>query len=582
MGVNKLWDAIRARYPQEKEDTVPLPQLGEEYLRKNGRPFRVAVDVYPRIFADKGATDAIRDSGGMNHASKNVFYLAMHFLEAGVQPVFVYDGDGKPAFKRQRYHDYRRFTKTKRFLPRAESSTTRSVEDKDRDQSLAHIVQLTRETFTILGLPWVDATGEAEAECCAMQRAGLVDGVVTTDGDAFIFGSSLVLDLCNNEGNKPRRAYVYTSRNTMSRGFCLLFALVSGGDYTNGLKGYGPNAVQDLYDAFGEELNRILGSEEDVVEKVVAWSEQLGTKLKQSSIPRSGDLAKKLSRGFPKDVVQHYLDPSIHPRNDLRQCLPEDAWVRPMNVSRFRLHTEEYFDWKGRYYARKFAKNICPALMVRYLMIQGLQRHTRQLLPECGFRLDRAKVDDVARIKVFYNPEQLLQMKVSAEPVIEGYLRDFKFDPSKDQFAWLPRWLIEYGAPVSYTWWHNSKGKSLTKAVPRKAPKARKRSQPGASNDDNDVEPTTPQRKRYRARPTTQPLAPQPMFAPSLSQHSANSSVDLPPLAALFNKDLECFGPHAAHDMSTPEFDKDLSRATNLSRLDAGSVEVIELNSSPC
>ncbi|KIV78518.1 hypothetical protein PV11_10227 [Exophiala sideris] len=571
MGVNKLWDVIRERHPQKKEDTVSLAQLGEEYLKKKGRPFRVAVDIYPQIFAHKGATDTTRDSGGMNYASKNIFYYAMQFLQAGVQPVFVYDGDDKPAYKRKRYHNYSQFNRAKHLIPKAaESSTTRTTEDKDRDQSLTHIVRLTKETFAILGLPCIDAAGEAEAECCALERLGLVDGVVTSDGDAFIFGSSLVLDVCNKDGNKPRRAYVYTSRNTMSRGFCLLFALVSGGDYTNGLKGFGPSAVQDLYDAFGEELDRHLDSQDYVVGKVVAWSKQVAMKLKQSSIPRSRALAEKLSRGFDKDVVRHYLEPRLHPTSLLKQWLREDAWIQPMKVSRFRLHTAEYFDWKGRNFARKFAKNLCEPLLAQYLMIQGLQYHSQQRLPECGFLLDNAKMDEIVRIKVSYNPEQLLGMKVSTEPIIEGgrYSRKVNFDPSKDQPAWLPEWLVEYGAPVLHAEWHKSNSKSCKKVAPQKTRKARKRSQ----RDDESYAQPTP--KRTRISPPTTP-----------SLHLPASSDKLPELAAfaaLLRKNNGRFKPHSATSSPMPEFEKELSRATNLSMLDNGEVEVFDLTSSPC
>ncbi|KAK4941309.1 hypothetical protein LTR10_018719 [Elasticomyces elasticus] len=548
MGVNKLWDVIRARHPQKKEDTVSLAQLGEEYLRKKGRPFRVAVDIYPQIFAHKGATDTIRDSGGMNHASKNIFYCAMQFLQAGIQPVFVYDGDDKPAFKRKKYHNYSHFNRAKHLIPKAaESSTTRTTEDKDRDQSLTHIVQLTKETFAILGLPCIDAAGEAEAECCALERLGLVDGVVTTDGDAFIFGSSLVLDVCNKDGNKPRRAYVYTSRNTMSR--------------------FGPNAVQDLYDAFGEELDKHLDSQDYVVGKVVAWSKQVATNLKQSSIPRSRALAEKLSRGFDKGVVRHYLEPRLHPTSLLKQWLREDAWIQPMKVSRLRLHTAEYFDWKGRNFARKFAKNLCEPLLAQYLMIQGLQYHAQQRLPDCGFLLNNAKMGDIVRIKVSYNPEQLLEMKVSAEPIIEGgrYSQKFDFDPAKDQAAWLPEWLIEYGTPVLHMKWRNSKSKSCKKVAPQKARKARKRSQ----RDDESYAQPTP--KRTRISPPTTP-----------SLHIPDSSDELPDAQTLLRKNTERFRPHSATSSPLPEFDKELSRATNLSMLDNGEVQVFDLTSSPC
>ena len=40
-----------------------------------------------------------------------------------------------------------------------------------------------------LGVPWVQAEGEAEACCAALASAGLVDGVATSDSDVLAFGT---------------------------------------------------------------------------------------------------------------------------------------------------------------------------------------------------------------------------------------------------------------------------------------------------------------------------------------------------------------------------------------------------------
>lgn len=44
----------------------------------------------------------------------------------------------------------------------------------------------------ILGVPWVTAAGEAEAMCAFLDSQGLVDGCITNDGDAFLYGAQIV------------------------------------------------------------------------------------------------------------------------------------------------------------------------------------------------------------------------------------------------------------------------------------------------------------------------------------------------------------------------------------------------------
>lgn len=43
-----------------------------------------------------------------------------------------------------------------------------------------------------LGIPWVQAAGEAEAMCAYLNAHGYVDGCLTNDGDAFLYGAQTV------------------------------------------------------------------------------------------------------------------------------------------------------------------------------------------------------------------------------------------------------------------------------------------------------------------------------------------------------------------------------------------------------
>ncbi|KFP27865.1 Flap endonuclease GEN 1, partial [Colius striatus] len=48
------------------------------------------------------------------------------------------------------------------------------------------------ELLECLGVPWVQATGEAEAMCAYLNAKGHVDGCITNDGDAFLYGAQTV------------------------------------------------------------------------------------------------------------------------------------------------------------------------------------------------------------------------------------------------------------------------------------------------------------------------------------------------------------------------------------------------------
>ena len=48
------------------------------------------------------------------------------------------------------------------------------------------------DMLDFLGVPWVTAAGEAEAMCAYLDSQGLVDGCITNDGDAFLYGARTV------------------------------------------------------------------------------------------------------------------------------------------------------------------------------------------------------------------------------------------------------------------------------------------------------------------------------------------------------------------------------------------------------
>ena len=93
--------------------------------------------------------------------------------------------------------------------------------------------------FKILGLPYLIAPGQAQAQCAALERQGIVDGIVTEDSDVFLFGGSQVYRGVFNNKIKYYNFEKMQEKLKLSREKLIIFAELLGSDYSEGVKGIG-------------------------------------------------------------------------------------------------------------------------------------------------------------------------------------------------------------------------------------------------------------------------------------------------------------------------------------------------------
>lgn len=99
----------------------------------------------------------------------------------------------------------------------------------------------------ILGINYMIAPYEAEAQCAALEQMGLVDGTVTEDSDAFLFGARKVYRGVFQDNIKLYSMSKVEEKLHLTREKLILFALMLGSDYTDGIKGIGiVNAMEIL------------------------------------------------------------------------------------------------------------------------------------------------------------------------------------------------------------------------------------------------------------------------------------------------------------------------------------------------
>ena len=166
----------------------------KEYDMRWGR--RVAVDamVYIEQALKGGPPGPVLRNGAGKVTShlQGVFMRTARLLQAGILPVYVFDGEpprAKDWVLRERRQE--------RMQAEEELKAAREAGDLERVEKLSkRVLQATPEQYEqckrllrLMGVPVVQAPGEAEATCARMQAGGLVFAVCTEDSDALPFGT---------------------------------------------------------------------------------------------------------------------------------------------------------------------------------------------------------------------------------------------------------------------------------------------------------------------------------------------------------------------------------------------------------
>lgn len=187
-----------------------------------------------------------------------MFYRTIRLLDNGIKPIYVFDG--KPP-------DLKSGELAKRAERREEAQkalqvATEAGNEADIDKFNRRLVRVTKdhaneakELLKLMGVPYVDAPCEAEAQCAALVKSGKVYATATEDMDALTFGSTVLLrHLTFSEARKmPVKEINY---NKVLEGFGLTsrefidLCILLGCDYCEGIKGIGPKRAIELMNSY--------------------------------------------------------------------------------------------------------------------------------------------------------------------------------------------------------------------------------------------------------------------------------------------------------------------------------------------
>lgn len=206
----------------------------------------------------------LKDAQGRitSHLS-GLLHRTANLIEAKIKPVYVFDG--VPHYLKARTLAQRRERKEqaekawKEALEKGDLETAK-VKAQQTSRVTGEIISQSKELLDALGIPYLQAPSEGEAQASYMVKKGDAYAVGSQDFDCLLFGCPLLIrNLTSSERRKLPQKKAYTAVHPeiikllpglrtleITQEQIVDIALLIGTDFNEGVKGYGPKKSLQL------------------------------------------------------------------------------------------------------------------------------------------------------------------------------------------------------------------------------------------------------------------------------------------------------------------------------------------------
>ncbi|KAJ7661717.1 PIN domain-like protein, partial [Mycena rosella] len=299
---------------------------------------------------------------GQNPELRTLFYKLAHLGASGAVAVFVFDGAKRPSVKRNTKVIKKPHWLTAEF----------------------------QKMIALFGFYSYTAEGEAEAELAALNRFRLIDLILTSDNDVFVFGATHMIRGLNKDA--PDEIKIYTSKAIEDKpslgiklGGFLLIVLLCGGDYDTpqvGLQKCGIKIALGLVRCgFGDTLLAAAQtlSREALPDFFATWREEIRSELATNSRGYLPGKYRALAGSIPSDfpdinIVFLYVQPVTSWSNG--GTAPDSSkWIgRVPELPGLALYCATKFGWTSVEINSKFKKLLFDGIYFRRLLMVSVSR----------------------------------------------------------------------------------------------------------------------------------------------------------------------------------------------------------------
>ncbi|KAF2863051.1 flap endonuclease 1 [Piedraia hortae CBS 480.64] len=249
MGIKHLYQVLKENCP----DAIKEGEIKNQFGRK------VAIDASMSLYSfliavRSGGEQLMSESGETTSHLMGMFYRTLRIVDNGIKPLYVFDGAPPKLKSGELAKRFQRKSEAQESHEEAkETGTAEEVEKFSR-----RTVRVTKEhnaeaqrLLKLMGVPYLIAPTEAEAQCAELARAGKVYAAASEDMDTLTFNAPVLLrKLTFSEQRKEPIQEIHLEKVLeglqMERDQFIDLCILLGCDYVDPVKGIGPKVALSL------------------------------------------------------------------------------------------------------------------------------------------------------------------------------------------------------------------------------------------------------------------------------------------------------------------------------------------------
>ncbi|MCI5736476.1 MAG: flap endonuclease-1 [Methanobrevibacter ruminantium] len=224
----------------------------EEISLKDLEGRTVAIDAYNTIYQflsgirQRDGSPLMDQNGNVTSHLSGILYRTASIVDKGIKPIYVFDGDSSE--HKAKTIEQRKAIKEEAMEKWEEAKAAGNIEEARKfairtSRMSPYILESSKKLLDYMGIPYVQAKGEGEAQGAYMVEQGDAWAVASQDYDCLLFGAPRIIRNLTLSGGLSNLEYLELQKVLedidLTREQLIDVALMVGTDFNEGIHGIG-------------------------------------------------------------------------------------------------------------------------------------------------------------------------------------------------------------------------------------------------------------------------------------------------------------------------------------------------------